>query len=67
MMHRTLFGFSHDNYKALVTFYILNAAAVTQWVRAFSSQAEGGGSNPSCERPKSLKQVVTAPLLNARH
>ena len=66
-MHRTFFGFSHDNIKALVTFYILNAAAVTQWVRAFSPQAEDGGSNPSCVRPKPLKQVVTAPLLNALH
>ena len=41
-------------------------AAVAQWVRAFAPQAEGWVLNPSRDRPKSYKQVVTAPLLNAR-
>ena len=35
-------------------------AAVAQWVRAF------GCSNPSCDIPKSLNLLVTAPLPNAR-
>ena len=40
--------------------------AVAQWIRALVSQAEVKCSNPSRDRQKSLKQVVTAPLLNAR-
>ena len=43
------------------------AAAVAQWVRAIALQAEGWCSNPSRDRPSSLKQVSTAPLTNARH
>ena len=43
------------------------AAAVAQWVRLFAPQAEVWASNPSRDRPMSLKQVVTAPLPNARH
>ena len=42
------------------------ASEMVQWVRAFPSQAEGlmFESKP---RQTSLKQVVTAPLPNARH
>ena len=38
-----------------------------QWLRgiAFTSHAGNRGSIPGRERPNSLKQVVTAPLLNA--
>ena len=43
------------------------AAAVAQWVRALALQAEDWCSNPSRDRPKSVKQVVTAPLPNAWH
>ena len=43
------------------------AAAVAQWVTTFGRKRKFGCSNPSRERPKSLKQVVTAPLSNARH
>ena len=39
---------------------------MVQSVRAFASHAEGWVLNPSRDRPKSYKQVVTAPLLNAR-
>ena len=34
--------------------------------REFASHDEDRGSNPGRDRPKSLKQVVTAPLLSAR-
>ena len=37
VMHRTFFGFSHNNYEAPVTFY--SAAGVAQSVRAFALQA----------------------------
>ena len=40
-------------------------AVVVQWVRALPPHAKFGSSNPSRERPKSLKREVTAPLLNA--
>ena len=43
------------------------AAAVARWVTAFGRKRKFGCSNPSRERPKSLKQVVTAPLPNAQH
>ena len=38
-MHRTVFGSSHNNYKAPVTFR--SAAGVAQLVRAFVPQVEG--------------------------
>ena len=47
-----------------ITLYL--AAVVAQWVRAFA-QAEGWVFDPSRDRPKSLKQEVTAPLQNSRH
>ena len=43
------------------------AAAMAQWVRAFALQQKVGCSNPSRDRSKLLKQVVTAPLPNAWH
>ena len=43
------------------------AVAVAQWVRVFARKRKVGCSNPSRDRPKSLKQVVTAPLPNAWH
>ena len=43
------------------------AVAVAQWVRVFARKRKVGCSNPSRERPKSLKQVMTAPLPNAWH
>lgn len=39
-------------------------AAVAQWVRAFTQQAESWYSIPSRDRPV-VKTVVTAPLRNA--
>ena len=41
------------------------AAAVAQWVRAFTPQAESWCVNPSRDRPKSLEQVMTTPLPDA--
>ena len=38
--------------------------ALGQWIKAFTSHAEGWVESQS-EKPMSLKQVVTAPLLNA--
>ena len=38
---------------------IFLAAAVAQWVRAFPRKRKVGCSNPSRDRPKSYKQVVT--------
>ena len=53
-----------------VSFYYLikyvQAAAVVPSVKAFASHEEGGCSNPSRDRSKSLKQVVTVPLPNPR-
>ena len=51
-------------------FYILNllartAAVVAQSARAFTCMRKVGCENPEGDRPKWLKQVVTAPLLNA--
>ena len=37
-----------------------------QWVKALPGMRKVGCLNPSCDRPKSFKQVVTAPLLNVR-
>ena len=42
---------------------IYKTAVVAQSVRAFASHGEGCCSKPSRYKPKSLKQVVTAPLL----
>ena len=42
------------------------SAAVAQSAIAFASHAEGGCSTLSRDRPKTQKQVVKAPLLNAR-
>ena len=42
------------------------ATAVVQSVRALALHAKGGCSNPSCDRPISFKQVVTAPLLRSK-
>ena len=42
------------------------AAAVAQSVGAFVQHAEGWCSNPSRDRPKSLKRALRAPLLNAQ-
>ena len=47
-------------------FFIIYIAVMVQSVRAFTSHAEGWVLNPSLDRPKSYKQVVTAPLLNAQ-
>ena len=47
-------------------FFIIYIAVMLQSVRTFASHAEGWVLNPSRDRPKSYKQVVTAPLLNAR-
>ena len=46
----------------VVVAYLNMNAAVAHWVRAFAPQAEGW----VFESTESLKQVVTAPLLNAR-
>ena len=43
------------------------AALVVQWVRAFATKQKVGCSNPSRDRPKLFKQVVTVPLLKVRH
>ena len=40
-------------------------AALAQLVGAFTAHAEGRCSNPSRDRPKSLKQIGTVPLLNS--
>ena len=40
-------------------------SAVAQWVRAFPRKRKVRCANPSRNRPKSLKQVATAPLPNA--
>ena len=41
-------------------------AAVTQLVKNSPRMRKVGCSNPSRDRPKSLKQSMTAPMLNAR-
>ena len=43
------------------------AAAVAQWIILFAPQAERWVLDPSRDRPKSFKQVVTAPLPNTQH
>ena len=50
---------------SLCTHTHTSAAVMAQSVRAFVPQAVGW-VNPSLDIPKSLKQVATAPLLNAR-
>ena len=37
------------------------------WIERWPRKRKVGRSNPSSDRPKSLKQVMTAPLTNARH
>ena len=44
-----------------------NAMAVAQWLERSPRKQEVECSNPSRDRPKSLKQAVTVPLPNARH
>ena len=43
------------------------AATVAQWVRAFAPQAEGWEFESQPQQTQVIKQVVTAPLRNARH
>ena len=42
-------------------------ATVAQWVRAFAPQAEGWEFESQPQQTQVIKQVVTAPLQNARH
>ena len=44
-------------------YYCSAVAGVAQLVRAFAQHTEGSGSNPGHVRYKTLKQVVTAPML----
>ena len=51
----------------MLYYFLLVAAAVAEWVRALPRKRKVGSSNPSRDIPKSLKQIVTAPLQNDRH
>ena len=46
----------------------MSVRELSRWLsgRLFNSHAGDRGSNPGCDTPKSLKQVVTAPLSSAR-
>ena len=52
--------------KINVSLQNLMTAAVSRWVRGSPFMRKVGCLNPSRDIPKSLKQVVTAPLPNAR-
>ena len=49
-------------------YYIQRGILLAQWLndRAFASHAEDRGWIPGGDRPKTLKQVVTAPMHNTR-
>ena len=53
----------------LYYYYVINFYKPPWWRRgrAFASHAGDRGSIPGRDGPKSLKQVVTAPLSNAWH
>ena len=53
-------------YHMMIKRFFISIPAVVQWVRAFGWHAKVGCMNPRCYRPKSLKQVLTVPLSNAR-
>ena len=60
-----------NNLNVFVMYFFLNLAIeftrpLAQWVRASAPQAEGLVFDSSRDRPV-VKQVVTAPLLHARH
>ena len=46
--------------------YIPPTTGVAQWVKRSPRKRVVGCSNSCRDRPKSLKQVVTAPMLNTR-
>ena len=54
------------NYE-LLNLTFVETAAVSLWGRVVATHAGDWGSIPSRDRPKSLAQVLTAPLQNARN